>query len=199
MKPFKLIKDQCDFEVNTTSVEVSTKVPEKIKEFRVLENLEAEATEFEVIKGNVHCEKMFKVNEAVDGENSRGDSFQVWEMMRTVIVTENLHVTIDVEDQCDFEVNTTSVEVSTKVPEKTKEFRGLENLEAEATEFEVIKVDVKRKYAEGNVHCEKMFKINEAIDGENSRGDSFQVWEMMRTIIVTENLREFTRRRTKQV
>nr|GEU36329.1 hypothetical protein [Tanacetum cinerariifolium] len=78
------------FLVNTTSVEVSTKVTEKTKEFRVVENLEAEATEFVVIKGNVHCEKMFKVNEAIDGENSRGASFQVREMMRTVIMTESL-------------------------------------------------------------------------------------------------------------
>nr|GFA24391.1 hypothetical protein [Tanacetum cinerariifolium] len=74
-----------------TKTKVSIEDSKKAKDFRVLKNLEDEATESEVIKDEgsrvkaehestkdmVRCEKMFEVDEAIDSENSRAISFQV--------------------------------------------------------------------------------------------------------------------------
>nr|GEV87033.1 RNA-directed DNA polymerase, eukaryota [Tanacetum cinerariifolium] len=51
------VENQCDVEVDTTSVEVSVEVPQKTKDSRFLKNLEVKATKFEVIKGSKMCEK----------------------------------------------------------------------------------------------------------------------------------------------
>ena len=34
---------------------------------------------------------------------------------------------------------------------------------------------MKRNYTEDKVRCEKVFEVNEAIDGENSKASSFQM------------------------
>ncbi|GJT87878.1 RNA-directed DNA polymerase [Tanacetum coccineum] len=44
--------------------------------------------------------------------------------------------------------------------------------------YEGFRVDVKRKSIEDKVHREKVFEVDEALDIENSRASSFQVWEI---------------------
>ncbi|GKE23613.1 hypothetical protein Tco_1435125, partial [Tanacetum coccineum] len=44
--------------------------------------------------------------------------------------------------------------------------------------YKGFRVDVKRKSIEDKVHHEKVFGVDEALDIENSRASSFQVWEI---------------------
>ncbi|GJX39138.1 hypothetical protein Tco_0252441 [Tanacetum coccineum] len=86
----------------------------------------------------------------------------------------------------------TKTEVPIEDPKKAKDFRVLKNLEDEATEFEVIKVErldcgrhvkkdegsrvkVEHKSTKDMVRREKMVDVDKALNSENLRAISFQV------------------------